>query len=43
MSSERAYIASLPMVARPYTVMISPKIENISPIGNLISNMIVVF
>lgn len=37
--SEMEYI-SLPFVANPNTVKITPKMANISPIGNLISSPI---
>ena len=40
--SEMEYI-SLPLVANPKIVNITPNIANISPIGNLISNPIILF
>ena len=40
--SEIEYI-SLPLVANPKIVNITPKMANISPIGNFISNPIILF
>lgn len=41
MESDLAYIAVSEFVNKPYVVMISPKTENISPIGIRISSPII--